>query len=57
MMNCRQASRLISTAMDRPLSRAEQLQLSMHLLLCRNCRHFRQQMQQLRLGIRQGRQR
>lgn len=55
MMSCRQASRLISDGMDRPLSRSEQLRLSFHLLLCRNCRHFRQQMQQLRSGIRRAR--
>jgi predicted anti-sigma-YlaC factor YlaD len=54
-MSCKQASRLISDAMDRPLSRSEQVRLSFHLLLCRNCRHFRQQMQQLRSGIRRAR--
>lgn len=55
MMSCRQASRLISDGMDRPLSRSEQVRLSFHLLLCRNCRHFRQQMQQMRSGIRRAR--
>jgi len=55
MMNCQQASRLISDGMDRPLTRSEQVRLSFHLLLCRNCRHFRQQMQQLRAGIRRAR--
>jgi predicted anti-sigma-YlaC factor YlaD len=55
MMSCRQASRLISDGMDRPLSRSEQVRLSFHLLLCRNCRHFRQQMQQLRSGIHRAR--
>ncbi|UDM17386.1 zf-HC2 domain-containing protein [Vogesella sp. XCS3] len=54
-MSCKQASRLISDGMDRPLSRSEQVRLSFHLLLCRNCRHFRQQMQQLRSGIRRAR--
>ncbi|MFN4236899.1 MAG: zf-HC2 domain-containing protein [Vogesella sp.] len=56
MMNCQQASRLISDGMDRPLTRSEQVRLSFHLLMCRNCRHFRQQMQQLRQGIRRGRE-
>ncbi|SCK22688.1 zf-HC2 domain-containing protein [Vogesella sp. LIG4] len=56
MLNCRQASRLISEAMDRPLSRAEQARLAMHLMLCSNCRNFRQQMRQLREGIRKGRE-
>lgn len=54
-MSCKQASRLISDAMDRPLTRSEQVRLSLHLMLCRNCRHFREQMQQLRQGIRRGR--
>ncbi|MFC3532969.1 zf-HC2 domain-containing protein [Vogesella facilis] len=57
MLNCRQASRMISEAMDRPLTRAEQARLAMHLLLCGNCRNFRQQLRQLRAGIRQGRER
>ncbi len=56
MMNCQQASRLISDGMDRPLTRSEQVRLSFHLLMCRNCRHFRQQLQQLRQGIRRGRE-
>lgn len=56
MMNCQQASRLISDGMDRPLTRSEQVRLSFHLLMCRNCRHFSQQMQQLRQGIRRGRE-
>jgi len=55
-MSCKQASRLISDGMDRPLTRSEQVRLSLHLMLCANCRHFRQQMQQLRQGIRRGRE-
>lgn len=55
MMNCQQASRLISDGMDRSLTRSEQVRLSFHLLMCRNCRHFRQQLQQLRQGIRRAR--
>lgn len=54
-MNCKQASHLISDAMDRPLTRSEQVRLSFHLLMCRSCRHFRQQMQQLRQSIRRAR--
>lgn len=57
MLSCREASRLISDAMDRKLSRYEQVSLQFHLLLCHNCRHFRQQMATLRAGIREGRQR
>lgn len=57
MLSCREASRLISAAMDRKLSRYERVSLSVHLLICRNCRHFEGQMLTLRAGIRAGRER
>ena len=57
MLSCREASRLISDAMDRKLSRYEQVSLRFHLLMCSNCRHFQLQMATLRAGIREGRQR
>ncbi|POZ63401.1 zf-HC2 domain-containing protein [Chromobacterium alticapitis] len=51
-LSCREASRLISAGMDRPLSAAEHLKLRMHLLLCGNCRQFSQQLALLRNGAR-----
>ena len=43
-LSCRQATRLISHARDRKLSRLERLGLSIHLALCRPCRRFRRQL-------------
>jgi hypothetical protein len=41
MLTCRQATRLISDGLDRPLSRAERWRLGVHLLLCAPCLRFR----------------
>jgi predicted anti-sigma-YlaC factor YlaD len=51
-LSCRQASRLISLKMDRPLTRWEQGKLIMHLWLCNNCRNFSAQMGILRKAAR-----
>ncbi|HSV15617.1 MAG TPA: zf-HC2 domain-containing protein [Tepidisphaeraceae bacterium] len=40
-LNCREATRLVSDALDRNLRVFEQAGLSAHLALCKNCRHFR----------------
>jgi hypothetical protein len=41
MRSCRHASRLISDALDCPLSWGQRLYLAVHLLGCRPCRGFR----------------
>jgi hypothetical protein len=41
VLTCRHASRLISDALDRPLSWLERLRLRFHLLGCGPCRRFR----------------
>ncbi|WP_300452482.1 zf-HC2 domain-containing protein [Accumulibacter sp.] len=53
MLSCKEATRLMSEAQDRPLSRGEKLLLEMHLAMCRGCRNFRTQMDFLRLACRQ----
>lgn len=40
MLNCRQASRLISEAQERPLSLTERISLKMHVLMCSGCKNF-----------------
>lgn len=47
-MNCVQATRLLSEAMDRPLTWQEQLRLKVHLGICTGCRRFSGQMPVLR---------
>lgn len=40
MMNCRQATRLISESQDRALSLPEKLALKMHVMMCSGCKNF-----------------
>jgi len=53
MIKCKEASWLISASLDRALTMAEQVRLSMHLMLCGNCKNFSRQMAQLRAIARQ----
>jgi len=48
MMNCRQATALLSQALDRELTLAERAELKIHLMMCSGCRNFGQQMHELR---------
>ncbi|WP_043316324.1 zf-HC2 domain-containing protein [Microbulbifer sp. HZ11] len=48
MMNCKQATRLLSERMERELSPREKLGLKVHLMMCRGCRNFGRQMGTLR---------
>lgn len=51
MLSCKSASRLVSQSLDRPLNWQERLALRFHLVICRHCRRFGKQLQQLRLAI------
>jgi hypothetical protein len=42
-LSCREASRLASEALDRPLTKRERWALGFHKFLCRNCRRFTKQ--------------
>ena len=48
MLNCKQATALISQGLDRELSLRERLALRLHLLACDGCRVFRRQARMLR---------
>lgn len=48
MMNCKQATRLLSEAQDRQLALRERLSLRLHTSMCTGCRNFGQQMNNLR---------
>lgn len=52
MLTCKHTTRLISEALDRPLGKREYLALRMHLLFCRGCRAFRQNIDFLRQASR-----
>lgn len=40
MMNCEQATRLMSDSRERDLSIRERAAIKVHILLCEGCRHF-----------------
>ncbi|MGR7921499.1 zf-HC2 domain-containing protein [Zobellella denitrificans] len=48
MLNCRQATQLMSESQDRPLTAGEKLALKLHTLMCKGCRNFEQQLPVIR---------
>tara|TARA_R110002072_G_scaffold94299_3_gene208439 strand:+ start:2158 stop:2370 length:213 start_codon:yes stop_codon:yes gene_type:complete len=40
MMNCKEATRLLSEKKDRPLSGKEKASLKFHMMMCSACRNF-----------------
>lgn len=48
MINCKEASRLASHQLERPLSLWERLQLKVHLAYCKGCRQMEKQFKFLR---------
>lgn len=53
MLDCKQASQIISQSLDRNLTLRERFALKLHLLVCAYCKRFSQQMQTLRVAIKQ----
>ena len=51
MLTCKQASQLISQSLDRKLSWHERFVLRLHLLICKYCLRFSQQLQTLRVAL------
>ena len=51
MLSCKQASEVISQSLDRKLTTWERLNLKLHLLICKYCRYFSQQLQTLRVAV------
>ncbi len=52
MMNCRDATRLMSEAQERLPSVTERISLRLHLIMCSGCHNFKDQMNTLRLMTR-----
>lgn len=40
MLNCDEATRLLSDELEYPLSRAQSFALRLHVLMCNGCRNF-----------------
>ncbi|WP_373507447.1 zf-HC2 domain-containing protein [Thiocapsa sp.] len=53
MMNCKEATELMSEDLDRPLRWRERVALRFHLMMCGGCRNFKDQIGFLRAAIRQ----
>lgn len=51
MLNCKETTRLLSAAQDRPLGFGERAALKLHLLMCKGCTHYSHQMDFLRTAI------
>ncbi|WP_210433552.1 zf-HC2 domain-containing protein [Zobellella endophytica] len=48
MLNCRQATQLMSESQERALTTGEKLALKLHTLMCRGCRNFERQLPVIR---------
>jgi hypothetical protein len=53
MLNCREATRLLSESQDRPLTLKEKASLRLHTAMCSGCRNTRHQMEFIRDAVRQ----
>lgn len=51
MISCKEASRLVSLQLDRPLSLRARLQLRLHLAFCIGCRRAEKQFRFLRQAM------
>lgn len=52
MMNCKQATELMSQELDRSLSWSERISLRFHVMMCDGCTNFRKQMAFIRTACR-----
>lgn len=52
MLGCRDATRLMSESQERPLSIGERMSLGMHIMVCKGCHNFKEQMGTLRAMMR-----
>lgn len=53
MLNCKQASQLMSRAMDNDLPFWKRMSLKIHLMVCDGCNNFSSQTQLLRMAARE----
>ena len=51
MYSCKEASRLISDAQERPLSLVEKFSLYIHLLICESCVNYNKHLKFIRKAI------
>ena len=51
MLSCKQASQFISASLDKPLILRERIVLRLHLIICKYCKRFSQQLQTMRVAM------
>jgi hypothetical protein len=51
MLNCNQTTQLVSQSLDRRLTLSERFALQLHLMLCKFCKRFSQQIQIMHVNI------
>lgn len=51
MLDCKKNSQLLSQSLDRPLTLRERFRLKSHLILCRYCRRFGQQLKSISVAL------
>ena len=51
MATCKEVSELLSQGQDRQLGRGEKLRLNLHLLVCKGCRNFGDQLVFIRAAV------
>jgi hypothetical protein len=52
MLNCHEATKLMSESQERPLALTEKAPLKLHTMMCAGCRNFGEQMKALRVMTR-----
>jgi len=52
MLNCKNATRLMSESQERSLSITERVSLKLHMMMCSGCNNFNEQMGSIRLMTR-----
>ena len=52
MLSCRDVSQLVSESMDRKLSMSQNIEIKMHLFMCKFCSRFKKQVFSIRQAIR-----
>jgi len=57
MLSCKDVSKLLSQARERPLGLWERLGLELHLLMCNGCTNFRKQLDFIGTAMRRYRDR
>jgi hypothetical protein len=51
LLNCKQASQIISQSLDNPLSWHDRMKLRFHLFICNACTRFSQQLRLIKKAI------